>query len=1201
MATSDFDISTIIEQTPLFPLQWHLKNTGQTGGTPGADANILDAWSIATGEGVVIGIVDSSINFFHPDLNDNYNSVLSYGGINDGETHGTLVAGIAVGEGDNDIGIIGAAPDATFASLFLDFSSYNPLSHKNQEIDIYNNSWGPLDFQERIDNLNTIENSIQEGRGGLGNIYVFAAGNGGLEDNVNYDSLANSRYTIAVGAIDHNGERSEYSTPGASLLISGYSSNENVGIISTTNINDIGFFPGDSINGEYDTNFGGTSAAAPLVSGVIALMLEANPNLTWRDVQHILVETAELNDPDDPDWVKNGAGHDINYKYGFGGIDATAAVNAAVNWETVVEEVSLTSGLINVNSIIPDDNTVGISSSFTIEEDIDLEWVEVVFDADHIWRADLEIVLTSPDGTESILAEQRDDDDGDDYDNWIFTSARHWGESSQGEWILNISDEKSLIEGTWNSWQINLYGSDNLPTVDIMIDDITVSEDAENQTIDLSNVFSDADGDEITLAIQNNSNSELVTTTLDGNDLTLDFQNNQFGTADITILATANGQSVQDTFTLTVNPIDDAPIVANPIADVTVDEDAENQTIDLSNVFEDIDSENIQLEVSSNSNSELVTPLLNGNDLTLDFLENQFGTADITISATADGQSVDDNFTVTVNHTPSLPLANPIADVTVDEDAANQTIDLSNVFENIDSDTIQLEIASNSNSELVTPLLDGNDLTLDFLDNQSGTADITIRATADGQSVEDTFTVTVNPIDDAPIVANPIADLTVDEDAENQIIDLSNVFRDVDEDVITLTVSNNSNSQLVTTTLDGNNLTLDFLDNQSGTADITILATADEQSVEDTFTVTVNPIDDAPTVANPIDDLTVDEDVENQTIDLSNVFEDIDSENIQLEVASNSNSELVTPLLDGNDLTLDFLENQFGTADITIRATADGQSVDDTFTLTVNPIDDPPMVANPIADVTVDEDADNQIIDLSNVFEDIDSENIQLEIASNSNSELVTPLLDGNDLTLDFLENQSGTADITIRATADGKSVEDTFTVTVNPTLETIELFRFRNTTFETGTYVFVGAAERDAILDNPDFNQTFELEGDGNPAFVASTESGDDLEGFYRLSSLDNPGTFLFVGQGEYDAIFAQDSDQRDRWERQGFDSEGNDIPEFYLYGVGANVGTAFNRFQNRANNTFLYAGPQETEAINSNPDFSAAFFDQGGAFEAF
>ena len=171
--------------------------------------------------------------------------------------------------------------------------------------------------------------------------------------------------------------------------------------------------------------------------------------------------------------------------------------------------------------------------------------------------------------------------------------------------------------------------------------------------------------------------------------------------------------------------------------------------------------------------------------------------------------------------------------------------------------------------------------------------------------------------------------------------------------------------------------------------------------------------------------------------------------------------------------------------------------------------------------------------------------------------------------------------------------------------LETIELFRFRNTTFSTGTYIFVGEAERDAILANPDFNQTFELDGvnpDGsvNPAFTASTQPGDDLEGFFRLSSLDNPGTFLFVGQGEYDAIFAEGSDQRDRWEPQGFDADGNDIPEFYLYGVGAGLGTPFNRFQNRANNTFLFAGPEETAAINSDPNFSAAFLDQGGAFES-
>ncbi len=170
-----------------------------------------------------------------------------------------------------------------------------------------------------------------------------------------------------------------------------------------------------------------------------------------------------------------------------------------------------------------------------------------------------------------------------------------------------------------------------------------------------------------------------------------------------------------------------------------------------------------------------------------------------------------------------------------------------------------------------------------------------------------------------------------------------------------------------------------------------------------------------------------------------------------------------------------------------------------------------------------------------------------------------------------------------------------------------IELFRFRNTTVSTGTYVFVGAEEGNTILNDPNLSGSFALDGvnsDGssvNTAFVASTEPGENLEGFYRLSSLDNPGTFLFVGQQEYDAIFAQSSDQRDRWERQGFDTEGNDIPEFYLYGVGANLGTAFNRFQNRENNTFLFAGPDETAAINSDPNLSAAFLDQGGAFEAF
>ncbi len=166
--------------------------------------------------------------------------------------------------------------------------------------------------------------------------------------------------------------------------------------------------------------------------------------------------------------------------------------------------------------------------------------------------------------------------------------------------------------------------------------------------------------------------------------------------------------------------------------------------------------------------------------------------------------------------------------------------------------------------------------------------------------------------------------------------------------------------------------------------------------------------------------------------------------------------------------------------------------------------------------------------------------------------------------------------------------------------LNNIQLFRFRNTTFDTGTYLFVGAEERDAILANPDFNQTFELEGNGSPAFTASNKLGDDLAPFFRLQSVDIPGTYLFVSQGEYDAIFADNSAQKDKWLKEGFDSQGVDIPDFYLFGVGSDRGVEFNRFQNLQNGTFLYAGPSESNGINRDPNLSSIFIDQGIAFES-
>ena len=164
----------------------------------------------------------------------------------------------------------------------------------------------------------------------------------------------------------------------------------------------------------------------------------------------------------------------------------------------------------------------------------------------------------------------------------------------------------------------------------------------------------------------------------------------------------------------------------------------------------------------------------------------------------------------------------------------------------------------------------------------------------------------------------------------------------------------------------------------------------------------------------------------------------------------------------------------------------------------------------------------------------------------------------------------------------------------------TIDLFRFRNTSFDTGTYIFVGEAEKNSIQNNPDLNQTFELEGDGNAAFTASREQGDDLLPFYRIRSLDLEGTYSFVSTEEYDAIFDEDSEQKDKWVPEGLDADNNDIPEFYLYGAGVGKGVEFHRFQNNNNGTFLFAGPDETLAINNDPNLSETFTDQGVAFES-
>ncbi|MEM9539517.1 MAG: S8 family serine peptidase [Cyanobacteria bacterium P01_E01_bin.42] len=456
--------------------------------------------------------------------------------------HGTKVAGVAIANGENNRWGTGISPEARWAALRMGDTMYgweiadilyDPYGDRNDEIDIYNNSWGLSFYNTPVHNSHRFQASLVEaaieagakkGRDDLGNIYVFSAGNGAANgSNVNYNILANTRQSIAVAAIDHTGKQATYSESGTPVLVSAFANagtkdssdgyaNADRPIVTTGQYSNDGDDSNDYTISAYQdgdaskdnlNDFGGTSAAAPFVSGVVALMLEANPALTSRDVQHILIETAQKNDPTDSEWMRNKAGYWVNPKYGFGAVDAFAAVEMAKTWTTVSPEIPVSGDLFEgmVAEWIPDynaSNPQSLKSTVTVTpaEEMKVEWVEVTFNGEHSYLGDLKLVLTSPDGSKSVLSQQHLSEEANkvynidqDVFNWTFTSAHHWGESVGGEWTLEVMDEfdGNTMTAHWTDWKINVYGTKvEPPTVTITTNQTTVNENGDPVSITIT-------------------------------------------------------------------------------------------------------------------------------------------------------------------------------------------------------------------------------------------------------------------------------------------------------------------------------------------------------------------------------------------------------------------------------------------------------------------------------------------------------------------------------------------------------------------------------------------------------------------------------------------------------------------------------------------------------------------------------------------
>ncbi len=471
---------------PLLAQQWHLRNTGQSGGIAGEDLRALDAWAGGQGAGVRVAVVDDAIEVVHPDLFPNlvagasfsYRVGNPYPGMpvpcRSADSHGTAVAGLVLAREGNAIGGAGVAPraglvafDALASSTDVDVS--DALNRDAQLNAIYQNSWGSPDdgALHASDALfeQALARGLETGRGGLGSLFVFAGGNGGcfarsgpttcLSDDSNYDGYVNHPGVIAVCAVDDRGRKPSYGEPGANLTVCAPSSGSSSGITTTT------------IRSAYRNDFSGTSASTPMVSGAVALMLAANPALTWRDVRLVLAKTARRNDAGDADWVAGPGLQPFNHKYGFGVVDAAAAVATARTWTSVGGASSLircTPAAATPNAALPDrsgatvtpvDSAIVVAGCGITR----LEYVEVRLDAPHPYAGDLRIRLTSPTGTTSRLAEARPCLGGcGSYANWRFGSMRHLDEGSNGTWTLEIADDAALDVGTFQRWSLVLYG-----------------------------------------------------------------------------------------------------------------------------------------------------------------------------------------------------------------------------------------------------------------------------------------------------------------------------------------------------------------------------------------------------------------------------------------------------------------------------------------------------------------------------------------------------------------------------------------------------------------------------------------------------------------------------------------------------------------------------------------------------------------------
>ncbi len=605
---------------------------------------------------------------------------------------------------------------------------------------------------------------------------------------------------------------------------------------------------------------------------------------------------------------------------------------------------------------------------------------------------------------------------------------------------------------------ITVNALNDLPVVANAIADQNAVEDSPFSFQIPANAFADSDGDTLTYSAQLYGGGALPAW-LNFNSATRAFSGTP-ANADVGIISIAvtaddgNGGTITDTFDIVVTNTNDAPTVANPIADQNAVEDSPFSFQIPSNAFADADGDTLTYSAQLSGGGALPA-WLNFNSATRTFSGTP-ANADvgiISIAVTADdgnGGTITDTFDIVVTNTNDSPtVANPIADQNAVEDSPFSFQIPSNAFADIDGDTLTYS-AQLSGGGALPAWLNFDTATRTFsgtpLNQNVGTLSIEVIVNdGNGGTITDTFNIVVANTNDAPTVANPIANQNAVEDSPFSFQIPANAFADADGDTLTYSAQLSGggalpawlNFDVATRTFSGTPLNQDL-----GELSVEVVA-ADGQAVASAqFVIRILPVNDAPVALTPAPIATV-EDSSGDSLDLFSIFSDEETpvNELRYTVVGNSNPSLVSNAIVDTatgKLLFSYGVNQFGQSDITVRAQDEsGAFVETTFRINVAAVNDTP-VSRSISDVLAEAGAAPLQMNLQEVFFDVeDGQSLSYSVISNTNQAVVPSVYwdsEAGVMRITFASATGGETVITLRAQdSDGAWVDTQFKVSVTP------------------------------------------------------------------------------------------------------------------------------------------------------------------------